>query len=456
MINYRPISILPSFSKVLEKLVYNRLYKFLNDRDIFYKHQYGFRAKHSTVHPITQLIKHVTTQNDKGTKDITLAIFLDLRKAFDTVSHDILLDKLKVYGIRGIANNWFKSYLSNRTQYVEYAGVKSSLKSLDHGVPQGSILGPLLFLLYINDLPNATSLNILSFADDTTAYISDHNMQNLQTNINRELNKIYIWLCHNKLSLNIEKTSYMVFSAKRLSNVDNEIQLKVNDCRLQRNGHNMTNETNKFLGIHFDETLTWKFHIDKVSRTISKALFALNKVKNFLPKSSLRTLYFSLIHCHISYGLLAWGNSCAINRLYLLQKRAVRIISGKAYRAHTDPLFLNLEILKIYDEHKMQSLLFAHDYWHDKLPSSFKNFYDTGHNVATRRHNQKKLYTHRPRTNFSRDAAYYKTAILWNNLNENLKIDNRSKFKWQMRKYYLSQYPATVQCGNRSCLECAP
>ena len=152
--------------------MFARLVDFLEKKNILYKHQYGFRSKHSTTHPILQLIKEIADANDKATKDATLAVFIDLSKAFDTINHNILLHKLQFYGIRGICNSWFANYLAGRTQFTEICNSKSSQNKLMTGVPQGSILGPILFLIYINDIKNCTNkLTILSFADDTSLYI---------------------------------------------------------------------------------------------------------------------------------------------------------------------------------------------------------------------------------------------------------------------------------------------
>ena len=183
----------------------NRLVNFLESHDILYKHQHGFRKKHSTVHPILQLINDISNSNDKMSKDITLAIFLELSKAFDTISHNILFRKLEYYGIRGICKSWFTSYLANRSQYTEINGYQSTHLNINAGVPQGSIIGPVLFLIYINDISKCSSLKLFCFADDTTAYTSGSNMKDLFADVNAQLKQIFIWLSCNKLSLNVKK-----------------------------------------------------------------------------------------------------------------------------------------------------------------------------------------------------------------------------------------------------------
>jgi hypothetical protein len=171
--NYRPINLLTAFSKLLEKLMYDKVIKFLTSNNIFYEHQYGFRPKHSTIHPIIHLLNKFAESNNKKKKKLTLAVFCDLSKAFDVISHKILLRKLNNYGLRGIINTWFQNYLADRTQYVEIEGSRSTSRQLQCGVPQGSILGPLLYLIYVNDISKSSNSHILSFADDTTMYVSD-------------------------------------------------------------------------------------------------------------------------------------------------------------------------------------------------------------------------------------------------------------------------------------------
>ena len=211
MNNYRPISLLPAFSKLLEKLVCKRLTSFLETNHILYRHQYGFRKQHSIIHPILHLLKYISENNDKPTKDITLAVFIDLSKAFDTICHTTLLNKLNFYGIRGITNEWFKSYLTQRKQYTVINSSKSALEYITCGVPQGSIIGPIIFLLYINDINYGTSLNVLSYADDTTIYTSNSNADTLYAEVNKELIKLDDWFRANKLPLNVKKTNYSIF-----------------------------------------------------------------------------------------------------------------------------------------------------------------------------------------------------------------------------------------------------
>ena len=200
--NYRPISVLPFFSKIFEKIVYKYVVDFLDDNNIFYQYQFGFRKHHSTSHAIITLVERVTKALDTG--KYIVGVFLDLKKAFDTVDHSILLKKLEKYGIRGNMHKWFKSYLSFRVQFVEYNNCHSDNKQITHGVPQGSILGPLLFILYINDFSKASDLLFsILFADDTSVFIEGTAYSSIIKDINTELEKVDKWLKSNKLSVNI-------------------------------------------------------------------------------------------------------------------------------------------------------------------------------------------------------------------------------------------------------------
>ena len=204
MDNYRPISLLTAISKLFEKVVFSQLYDFFHHNNLFYDSQYGFLKNHSTEYAAMELTDKVLKDIDE--KNISLAIFMDLSKAFDTLDHSILIKKLAHYGVKGTALEWFTSYLTGRSQYVEIDGVSSSILTLSTGVPQGSILGPLLFLIYMNDVPYCTKyFNFILYADDTTLNSTIQIPTMSPININNELAKVYDWLAVNKLSLNVKK-----------------------------------------------------------------------------------------------------------------------------------------------------------------------------------------------------------------------------------------------------------
>ena len=208
--NYRPISLLPFISKILEKVVHKNLYTFLEKNKVLYPSQYGFQKNRSTVNAITELVCHIT--NSMENKQNTLSVFLDLSKAFDTINHKILLHKLEFYRVRGLALNWFRSYLTDRKQYVLYTNVKSQTIEITCDVPQGSVLGPLLFLIYVNDIANClTHSKVISFADDTTVFSSSKCIDDLYKNVNSDLDDLSNWFKANTLALNVNKSNSMLF-----------------------------------------------------------------------------------------------------------------------------------------------------------------------------------------------------------------------------------------------------
>ena len=259
--NYRPISVLPVFSKLLERIMYNRIYSHVTNNKLLYEKQFGFQQKCSTDYAILQLTKNIYESFDRNT--FTLGVFVDLSKAFDTVNHKILLKKLTCFGIKGIYLNWFKSYLNNRKQFISYDKKETAMLNLMCGVPQGSILGPLLFLLYVNDIQHAsTILEPIMFADDTNLFISHKNITTLFSTMNKELTKIQEWFNANKLSLNISKTKYSFFHPLAWSD-----RIPLTLPKLEINANTIKREyTMKFLGILLDENISWKAHIDTKSQ----------------------------------------------------------------------------------------------------------------------------------------------------------------------------------------------
>ena len=338
--NYRPISLLPFFSKLCERLMYNRLIDFIEKHRLLYQYQFGFRKNHSTFMALVSLLESITSALDN--LEFSICILIDFRKAFDTVEHSILLNKLHHYGIRGTTLQWFNSYLTNRYQYVNYNNTTSNMKQSVCGVPQGSILGPLLFLLYINDISSVSNVfSSVLFADDTTLLYSSNNLKELSATVNNELSNIMQWLNANRLSLNIEITNLMIFRPRG----KNEVCPTIHICGAEI----QEVDSAKFLGIMVDNKLNWMEHIKCISRKIAKGIGIIIKARKSFESETLLNLYNALILPHISYGIQVWGTAASIHlhRLYVLQKNIVRIICGVHPRTHTEPLYTSLNILNI-------------------------------------------------------------------------------------------------------------
>ena len=295
--NYRPVSVLPVLSKILERLMYNRLILYINRYGLLYEYQFGFQKGKSTHMALITLTDKISEALDQG--KLVIGIFLDFSKAFDIVDHGILLQKLELYGVQDIALKWFDSYLSNRLQYVTYNNVKSDKQNVKCRVPQGSILGPLLFLLYINDLTtvSSTSLSVL-FADDTNIFLSGKSLQSMSMTLNEQLTAIYEWLCCNKLSLNVLKTHYMIFTPRNKK--VNDINLYINNVPIGRV------YVTKFLGVQIDSQLNWKNHIEYTCKKLSKCIGILLKARKKLQKSFWYPYIIPLLS-HISFIVIMSG-----------------------------------------------------------------------------------------------------------------------------------------------------
>ena len=227
------------------------------------------------------------------------------------------------YGFQGISNDWFKSYLNNRTQFVEIAGMKSSLLTMYCGVPQGSILGPLLFLLFINDLPLSTNFFTLLFADDTTFQLQNSNLRSLFDTANAELIKAKNWFQSNKLTLNVSKTKYILFRSKNMHVDFSQLNLQIGNEKIERIGDDCKDKFFKFVGIRLDEHLTWAHQINHVHSKLASGNYAIAQTKNFLPKKIRLTIYNSLFRSHMEFGILSWGGVSAskLDKITKLQKK---------------------------------------------------------------------------------------------------------------------------------------
>ena len=335
--NYRPISVLPVISRLFEKLVFDQLYQHMKENHLFSPDQSGFLRLHSTL---TCLLKNTEEwYNGLDLGQLVGLVFIDLKKAFDTVDHEILCKKLQVYGVQHRELSWFRSYLTCRKQFCRVNGVASDIEDIEVGVPQGSCLGPLLFLIYINDLPQAVQGSTVSmYADDTSLCHQSNDITQLNKAINNDLRHLDTWLQGNKLSLNVAKTNSMLITTKQKRNILKDTNLDL-DLNLRESELEVVQKT-KYLGVQIDCSLDWKEQINAVSAKVSRAVGFLKHAKNFLPRETLKTLYTGIVEPHFRYCCSVWGccGSTEINQLQKLQNRAARIVTNSSFNTPSRPL----------------------------------------------------------------------------------------------------------------------
>ena len=365
--NYRPISLLPTISKIFERVMFTQLYSYLNANNLLSEQQYGFRSQHSTELACVKLVDYITTEMDNIKKIKTpTAIFLDLSKAFSTLNFNILLNKLQYYGINGISLSLIICYLTDRFQYVQFENSELDLLEIKTGIPQGSILGPLFFSIMINDLVNSSNkFKFLMYADDTTIYfnLEDFPIENREVLINNELEKVNKWLKLNKPAVNVDKTKSMLFHKRRPVT---PIQFSMNNRKID------VVQYFNYLGIMLDADMSWKTHVAMVRNKLSRINGILHRLKYIYPQSILITLYKSLFVPHINYGSLLWGH--AGGALDKIQKKAVRTITYSNYIAHSQPLLKELNLLKVKDLFELQILKFLFKLYHNNLPPYFNSY----------------------------------------------------------------------------------
>lgn len=368
-------------------------------------------------------------------------IYLDLQKAFDTVDHNILLTKLNHYGIKGHSLSWFQNYLFNRKQYTEYNKTKSSIKNISTGVPQGSVLGPLLFLLYINDISNCTQTDCTPrlFADDTNLFINSDSFTHLKQLMTSTLKDIHNWLIANKLTLNSDKTCYTIFSHNNLNTPKCLNSLTFNNITIKRV------KSTRYLGVILDENLNWNDHIDTLTSSLIKLCNSFKIIKHQVPDKNKINLFYAYIYSKINYGIEVYGaaSKSQINKIQRLQNKAIKILFNVDYFTPTIDLHKRFEIPLVTDIYKISLLKVAHKHQNNQLPAVFDNFLIKNnqiHTYNTRQISNLHISCTLKHSKLKNNISHH-ISHLWNDIPNNIKnIKNNNKFGKNLKKYFIKQY----------------
>jgi hypothetical protein len=435
--NYRPISVLPAISKIMERILYTQLYEYLSANNILSEHQFGFRKFHPTATALLDCTNDWYINMDR--KLFNLVVFVDLKKAFDTVDHEILLQKLKLIGITGSAFLLLKSYLTGRTQRCEVNGSISGEKDVKCGVPQGSILGPLFFLLYINDLPACLSkTKPRLFADDTNITAAGKCLSDLEDAVNSDLEMLRKWLRANKLSLNVAKTEFQIIGTKRMLKKASAQQLKIH---IQNIPIKQVFQC-KTLGVTVDENLCWKSNTDSICKKISSGIYALKRIKEYVDKKTLVSVYNAIIQPYFSYCCEVWNTfgETQSTRLQKLHNRAARVIASVPNEVDQQTVLniLGWEPLKEQRVKAKAKTMFKT--LNNMGPNCLKELFTFKKEILNRslRNSSSTIRLPKPNTNNMKKSFMYDGASIWNSLPKKIReSDSLSSFKRKIATYSL-------------------
>ena len=418
---------LPTLGTIFEKLIRRSLYEFIISHTLVSPNQFGFQKRKSTVDAVSCVTEYI--YDSLHNKKHSVMILVDQSKAFDTVNNKILLKKLERYGVRGITLNLIESYLSNRVGYVSISNSTSEKVVSNIGIPQGGTLSPLLFLLYLNDMPNfSTNATSVLFADDTTLLLSDLSYNKLIETSKAELIRLKEWMDCNRLTINKDKTCVMLIS-NRLNVKLVRPSLNIDNVPLTVVDHA------PFLGVIFDNGLKFNKHCEHISSKISKSIGVLFRLKQFIPQDLLLNLYYSLVYPYFIYCNIVWSNtfSCHKRNLITLQKRAVRLINNVPIDYHTNDLFYRNKLLKLEDVNRffLGVYMFKNSNKYNQISSC--------HNYNTR--NQNDLVFANQRLALTQHSIHFVAPRNWNQIPVDIKIsETLYQFKRKYKYFLLSSY----------------
>lgn len=427
------MSILPTLSKILERVVFDQMERYLSQNNLLYDLQSGFRSAYSTDTCLSHLCDYIRQESEKG--NYTGMVLLDLQKAFDTVDHSILLSKLQCMGFGQASLQWFKSYLSNRSQICDYDGVLSEPLQISCGVPQGSILGPLLFLIYVNDMPAAVKCKVILYADDSSLLVSGRNISQIQETLTDELSNVREWLLDNRLSLHVGKSECILFGTKHKIKKAPELKVTCNGNEIQ------TKTTVTYLGLTLDQTLTGHSIAEKLlNKSASKLKFLYRNTRQLDFKIK-KLLVLALVQCHFDYACSAWYSGLTVkikNKMQVMQNNMIRFILCKPSRYHvTFNDFKKVDFLPV--KLRVEQLKLNHMF---NIINGIAPKYLGSQIVMV--HTQ---HTHETRASVrsckvpsaksvARNSFFYTGIMLWNSLPLNIKMaETKRDFKQKVRVF---------------------
>ena len=433
--NYRPISVLPVLSKVLERIVHAQLSYHLETNNLLPPQQSGFRPGYSTMSLLLKLLSDWMTAIDKGC--YVGAVFLDLRKAFDTVNHGILLDNLHDVGVNSRSLCWFQNYLADRKQSVMLGNVMSSFKQITCGVPQGSILGPLLFSIYVRDLPGqAVHCGVSQFADDTAVHAASSSILEIEHRLNDDLGQTARWLRSKKLHINAIKTQVVLFGSRRALSKNPELNISLEGGRLQ--------QVNcvKYLGVMLDNILSWNAHVDHLQRKTNRIVKMLRRLRYTVPSCVIQNIYMAIVLPSMDYCDVVWSGctKTIAKKLEVVQNNAARAILGAPYRSSATVLRTQLGWVTLETRRELNTAVWVYRCLKPGVTPPY--LHDIFQTIRKQHQHHTRLSDHgvlipRAHTNMMLKSFQYRGAVVWNSLPEKVQCMTRvSAFRSALKLFY--------------------
>lgn len=424
--NYRPIALLSSFSKIYEKAMFLRLSKFLSKFKVISEEQNGFQKNKNTSLAAFQAMMEMTEALENG--ETIAAVFCDLSKAFDSVHHELLLEKLDKYGIRGLQKSWFQSYLSNRSQCVEIERVRSTWETVTRGVPQGSILGPVLFLLYINDMSSFINYKSILFADDATViYRAPKSIESSHDDISQLLKTLECYFSNNSLNLNIKKTEALIFDRTQNTNQlgNSPYTIQVANCSV------------KFLGIHIDHKLNFSSHTSQMASKVCSLAFLLKELQRTCNLQTAKVAYYAYAESLIRYGIIVWGHCTGAKTVFTAQKRCVRNLVGAHRLESCKPIFKNLGIMTLPALYTYETANFVRQHSNYFM----KHIIDHPHDTR----NKKTFQIPHATKAVTRKGVLLSMMKTYNSVPDSIKSLNNKQFRVELKKKLIEDCPYKIE-----------